>query len=167
MFIFPDANVCNWKPSRDDSNSNYVVFCDNYQTYLKTQEYGNGRPLDSCERFFLDISELCSFNIVLVAICTLSRPITVSEMKCVLRQIVIKHPLLRVKVEHSKNNRKPWFRPVQDFVIDVKELPMNNWSAIVENQFSDTSIDVKRGPCWRVNFFQDCYTYHADENHNS
>ena len=107
------------------------------------------------------------FNIVLVAICTLSRPITVSEMKCVLRQIVIKHPLLRVKVEHSKNNRKPWFRPVQDFVIDVKELPMNNWSAIVENQFSDTSIDVKRGPCWRVNFFQDSYTYHADENHNS
>ena len=139
----------------------------NYQTYLKTHEYGNGRPLDSCERFVLDISELCSFNIVLVAICTLSRPITVSEMKCVLRQIVIKHPLLRVKVEHSKNNRKPWFRPVQDFVIDVKELPMNNWSAIVENQFSDTSIDVKRGPCWKVNFFQDSYTYHADENHNS
>ena len=86
-------------------------------------------------------------------------------MKCVVRQIAIKHPLLRVKVEHSKNNRKPWFCPVQDFVIDVEELLMNNWSAIVDNQFSDTSIDVKRVPCWKANFFQDSYTYHADENH--
>ena len=30
----------------------------NYQTCPKTPEYENGRPLDSCERFIQDISEL-------------------------------------------------------------------------------------------------------------
>ena len=74
----------------------------------------------------------------MLAICTLLRPVTVSEMKCVLRQIATKHTVLCVRVEYSKNNRKPCFRRVHDFTIDVDELPMSNWSAVVDNQFSDT-----------------------------
>ena len=142
-----------------------VLNWSNYQTTPETSPCDDGRPLGSFERFTLDISELCGFNMAVVAICTLSRPVTLIDMSNVLQQIMKKHPLLRVKIEYLKKTQKPWFIPVEDLAIDVEELPASDWSDVLEDQLSSISVDVTKAPSWKVKFFQDSNTSYADGNH--
>ena len=92
-----------------------------------------------------------AMHIVRTAIFSSERLISLQSVEIALSRLVERHPLLRMKVS-SNGPDNEWFIPMDKMKVKVEELPNKSWLDVMEQQLSESGINVEEGPLWHVKF---------------
>ena len=112
------------------------------------------RALGNIEQVMLDAGREGHLVIVRTAIISSKRPISLKSLQIAMICLAERHPLLRLKVKRSISSDmdNDWFIPMDKMEVKVDELPNKLWMDVMEQQLSESAINVEEGPLWHVKF---------------
>ena len=126
-----------------------------------TEQTKDRRPLGNIEQILLNRGRKGDMYIVRTVIFSSERPISLQSVEIALSRLAERHPLLRVKVS-SNGPDNEWFIPMDKMKVKVEELPNKSWLDVMEQQLSESGINVEEGPLWHVKFLSNINTEDTD-----
>ena len=122
-----------------------------------TKQTTEGRPLGNTEQFLLNIGRKGAAHLTRAVILSSERPTSLQSVEIALSRLAERHPLLRMKVS-TNGTDNDWFIPMDKMEVLVEELPDKSWLDVMEQQLSESKINVEEGPLWHVKFLPNINT---------
>ena len=118
------------------------------------------RPLGNIEQILLNMGSIGVNHIVKTVIFSSDNPISLKSVDIALLRLAERHPLLRVKIKRyiSDYNVNDWLIPMDKMHVNVEELPHKMWLDVMEQQLSESGINIEKGPLWHVKFLPNINT---------
>ena len=122
-----------------------------------TKQTTDRRPLGNTEQFLLNIGRIGAAHLTRAVILSSERTTSLQSVDIALSRLTERHPLLRKKVS-SNGTDNDWFIPMDKMEVLVVELPDKSWLDVMEQQLSESKINVEEGPLWHVKFLPNINT---------
>ena len=116
------------------------------------------RLVGNTEQTWLNIGRKGAIHIVRTVLFSSERLISLQSVEIALSHLAESNPLLRMRVRQSISNDNDWFIPMDRMKVKVENISDKLWMDVMEQQLSESGINVEEGPLWHVKFLPNINT---------